>query len=203
MISMVNLNTTRERSSDALELRAYLQQLVGQPLLFIRFSYGDELTLHFGQPLKYKSSKLANLSRGSYIIGARASFWLLRTHVPAAVVIGTSSASRLWSKHKSLTPEDVEESDFLRPGTRIVTADPFALTTGTRSPYGFGLSLLLEHGASLLVIPSRPSRRNHRRHRVADWEVFTPYDRYLAAGPGLFWSYRLSRTVDPKNAQQE
>jgi len=65
MISFVDLRATRERSADYLELRAYLQQLVGQPFLFLRFSYGDELTLHVGQPTQYRSSRLTHLARGS------------------------------------------------------------------------------------------------------------------------------------------
>jgi len=201
MISFVDLRATRERSSDYLELRAYLQQLVGQPFRFLRFSYGDELTLHVGQPTQYRSSRLAHLSRGSYVIGARASYWFLRTHVPPAIIVGDSRPLSYASKHrKPLTPEQVEKSELLRPGARIAGVDAITLGTGTRSAYGFGLSLSLEDSASLLVLPAPRLGRNRRQQLVADWEVFTPYERYLSVGPGLRWSYLSSRMATKAGA---
>lgn len=196
MISSVDLRGTRERSSNADELRAYLQQLVGQPFLWIRFSYGDELTLHFGQPRQYRSSRLARLTKGSYIIGARASSWFLRTNVPPTVIVGTSRPTSFTAKNlKPLTPEQTERSEFLTPGSRILAVDAINLGTGTGPAYGFGLSVLLEDSASLMVLPPATTKRNHGRQRVADWEVFTPYERYLAVGPRLCWSYLSSRTL--------
>ena len=201
MIASVDLRATREQSSNHLELRAYLQQLVGQPFLLIRFSYGDELTLHFGQPRQYRSSKLAHLTKGSYIIGARASSWFLRTDSPPTVVIGTARPASFASKHlRPLTYEQVEESVLLRAGARVVGVDAIMLGTGRRSAYGFGLSALLEDGASLLVLPPPIVKRNSRSGHVADWEIFTPYERYFSVGPGLRWSYLTSRASKEASA---
>jgi hypothetical protein len=201
MISGINLLATRERSSDRLELRAYLQQLVGQPLLFLRFSYGDELTLHFGHPTHYASSKLAHMTKGSYVIGARASFWYLRTHMPPAIIAGESRpVSQAPRYRKQLTPEQVERADILKKDVRIVGVDAIILGTVTRSAYGFGLSLLLEDDASLLILPARRRGQNSRQRPVSDWEVFTPYGRYLSVGPGLRWSYLSSRTAAEASA---
>ena len=73
MLATVDLRGVQTRSADSELLQAYLQQMVGQPFLHFRFSYGDELNLHLGQPRPYSSPKLAHLVKGSYVLGARAS----------------------------------------------------------------------------------------------------------------------------------
>src|SRR5687768_14011300 len=73
------------------ELRAHLLQLVGEPYLLARMSYGDELTLHFGSRREAKQRRLraAGVAYGSYILSARASAWLLKPgSLPAIVTFG-------------------------------------------------------------------------------------------------------------------
>jgi hypothetical protein len=201
LIAVVDFRAARRRSSDHCELRAYLQQLVGQPFLLIRFSYGDEFTLHLGQPREYRSSKLSHLTKGSYVIGARASSWFLKAHRPPSVIIGTAQPMSKAAKHlKPLKPELLEASKLLRLGARIVCVDAITLGTGRRSAYGFGLSVLFEDETSLLILPSPTPRQRQRSSQIADWEVFTPYDRYCRVGPGLHWSYLPSRASNDGNA---
>jgi hypothetical protein len=141
------------------------------------------------------------LTKGSYIVGARASSWFLRIHSPPTVVIGTARPMSFASKHlRPLTHDQVEGSELLRPGARVVCVDAIMLGTGRGSAYGFGLSALLEDGASLLILPSPILKRNPRSDHVADWEVFTPYERYFSVGPGLRWSYLTSRASNEASA---
>ncbi len=204
MISRIDLRATLQRSSDRAELQTYLQQLVGQPFLFLQFSYGDELTLHFGrlgQSSSTSSSSLARLSKGSYIIGARASSWFVTAQMsPYLLVARSQPASRAQKHFTQVTPEQLEASEFLRPGKRIVAVNTSTLGTRTRSAYAFGLSVLLEDDAALSILPSATSKRHHRKHEVADWEIFTPYERYFAVGPGARWSYLPSRTASQTSA---
>ena len=58
-------------------LNGVLQSLFGLPFLFARRSYGDELKLHFGSERTYDHPKLEGLSRGSHVLGLRASRWRL------------------------------------------------------------------------------------------------------------------------------
>lgn len=196
MIASADLRATLERSSDHRPLRAYLQQLVGQPFLLLRFSYGDELTFHLGRPREYRSSKLAHLTKGEYIIGARTSSWFLKAGLTSTVIIGTARPIAVASKDLTpLTPEHVETTDLLRAGSRVICAEVIKVGTRARSAYGFGLLLLLEEGASLWIRPSPSLKRRTRPPEIADWEIFTPYDRYLSVGPGLHWSYMPSRST--------
>jgi len=100
---------------------------------------------------------------------------------------------------KLLTPEQVETSNALRVGARIVCTEAIKLET-RQSTYGFGFSVALEDGASLLIVPPLAPKKRARGKDVADWEVFTPHDRYLTVGPGLHWSYLPSRPVDEQGA---
>lgn len=196
MIASFDLRAVRKASSSHAALRACLQQLVGQPFLLLRFAYADEFTLHFGPARKYRSPKLAHLERGSYIIAARASSWFLNTRSPPAVIFGSEQALTLPARDRAeLTPETLERSGRLRRGARITAIDAIRLGT-RRLAYGFGLSLLLDDGSSLVIEPPPPNRASRTIRGIADWEVFTPHERYLRIGPGLQWSYLESRSPE-------
>jgi hypothetical protein len=200
VIASIDLRKTRRRSSDHVALRGYLQQLVGQPFLFVRFSYGDEIVLHFGQARPYPSPKLRHLTKGSYLIAARASSWFLTTQARPTVVVGSAEPVSLESKQlKLLTPEQLEKSKLLTAGARILVADAIQLRSGRRPAYGFGFSAVLEDGSSFLIRPplgpAAGSKTGGRSREVADWEVFTPHERYLRVGPGVQWSYLASRSA--------
>jgi hypothetical protein len=72
----------------------------------------------------------------------------LRTDSPPAVIIGTAAPTSVASKHlRRLTIEQVETSEFLRAGAKVVC---------------------------VLILPTPALKRKPRADRVADWEVFTP-----------------------------
>ncbi len=171
------------KSSDMGALMGHLAAFVGQPLLFFRFSYQEELTAHFGQALPYRHPKMANLKRGSYVLRTRASHWL------ASDAIGRSWASG----DRASLPE-------LPAGVRVNSVTPLAVVPALSavlpsfSEFRVGLYLQFEDGAQFYVqpafeeqpddVPSEPTEESD----VADWELFTP-DGYLRVGPGPNWSW--------------
>lgn len=56
---------------------ARVESLAGVPLLKATFAYGGELRLHFGEPVEYESAKLRGRTRGSWVLGLRATPWAL------------------------------------------------------------------------------------------------------------------------------
>lgn len=196
MLGMIDVHDVRENSDDLAALRAFLQQIVGEPFLHARFSYGDELMLHFGAPSKLRAAKLAHLSEGSYIVAARASSWYLKTTRGSAVTVTSNGlASSDQDGAKRLTTEQIEGRQLIEPGARIVSAT--ATAAGSESiATAFSCSLLLSDGSSLLIVPESDADNDFDdvTDDVADWEVFTPHERYLRVGPGRNWSYLPSRS---------
>lgn len=184
MLEMIDLRGERTKSSDPIQLQAYLQQLVGEPFLLLRFSYGDELALHFGKAREYDSPRMKHRVKGSHILGMRASKWLLKSSSPPVLVIG-SAENGATPGSLTLTKEQLEAADFIRPGSIVVAVAVRPMTNSIAA--GFGLSLLLSDGSAFLVTPEAI------QSDPADWELFTPYERFLKVGPGLEWSYLSTR----------
>lgn len=194
MLGTLDVRAVQENSTDIAVLRAYLQQLVGEPFLQARFSYGDELTLHFGEARRPQSKMLAHTTRGSYIVGARASSWCLKAvSGPMLFVAMSDSRATAPEGFKPLSAEQVEANQLLKPGTPIVAADVELRKSGEAA--AFTCSLVMSDGSSLLIVPETESPANAKEavDGIADWEVFTPHDRYLRVGPGAAWSYLPSR----------
>lgn len=186
----VTLNLAREQKQSAnVDLLAvYLQQLLGQPFQFLRFSYGDELTLHLGTLREPRGRSKSSKPKGSYIIGARASAWFLNAPGQALIYSSATGKAKKAQPLALISKEDIESSHLVRPGERIVAAVPY-LIRSARKPLGIGLTLVLSDGFSVSILPSMTSRAKSGRVAVADWEVFTPHNRYLRVGPGARWSY--------------
>jgi hypothetical protein len=193
MLGTIDLRSVQKDSSDLDLLQAYLQQLVGQPFLAIRFSYGDELAIHFGETRPYSSPKMKHLTKGAYILGARGSQWRLRSEAPPAIIVGSgddksASAANL----KPLSKADLESGAFFRPGTLVVHvhATPVTSVAGFSA---YALSLAMADGTSLFVSPVLAEPHELADEPLADWELFTPYERLLRVGPGLQWCYMPTR----------
>lgn len=195
MLGTLDLRSVQENSHDLACLRGYLQQLVGEPFLHVRFSYGDELTLHFGEPREPRSKKLSHLVQGSYVVAARASSWYIKTADGKTVAVATNgSQANVPSGFGPLTTGQVERNTLTQPGVRVVSADVTALRPAELA--GFTCSLVLSDGTSILIVPEigTTSHAKQATQDVADWEVFiAPHDRYLRVGPGPMWSYLPSR----------
>lgn len=197
MLQSIDLSGTERESSDHQLLRAYLQQLANQPFLHFRFLYGDELSLHFGSPRSYASKRLKHLCKGSYIIAARASQWFLRVAEPPSIIVGAPDNSATAGNIAPISKQPIKTGKFVKQGARIVMADPILCSAAHGSCSGFALAILLSDGSSLLVRPDIDEPMNESDD-IADWEVFTPYERCVQVGPGLRWAYVNTRTT-PSN----
>jgi len=65
-----------------------------------------------------------------------------------------------------------------------LAAGAVLFSSGPRARARFALTVLLSDGASLFVRPNLDEAIDEG-DQVADWEVFTPYERCLEVGPGL------------------
>ena len=210
MPKTIDLQAIQEVSSDPVLLDSYLQQLIGQPFLAFRFSYGDELALHFGAPGEYSSPKLRHLRKGSFILGTRASRWYLVSTEPPTLVIGSSSDDDVfWSemrgdfkKDKTIpanhAPEwmptyQLEKVRILEPGIRVVVVETFPLRRPEEQSCRYGIGMTFSNGTRIVVIPDERVAGDAGDENIADWELFTPFDRLLKVGPRDKWAYLPSR----------
>src|SRR5215212_3270857 len=133
MLGTVDFSAIEQESADPFLLEVYLQQLVGQPFLHFHFSYGDELSVHLGEPRAYSTPKLQHRVKGSYVLGTRASSWYLTTATPPNVVLGfQETPSRTTGAVKPLAAKDLERLNLIAPGSKVASAQV--------TP-GFGISL--------------------------------------------------------------
>lgn len=195
MIEMVDLKDIRSDSADRSDLQMLLKQLVGQPFLFFKVSYGEELKLNLGETRHYNRPAMKGRLRGSYSIGARASGWYI--HSASRAVVLNSDGLPLENARdtpKKVNIREIESGDYITPGSIVSSAKAHEIGAG------FALAMNFSDGSNVLVTPfaSLDEAQDEGGIEIADWEVFTPHERYLRVGPGLRWSYleSSSKTVD-------
>jgi hypothetical protein len=186
---LIDLRHARKSSGEDLPgLTGFLSQLIGEPFRFARVSYGDELTLHFGDLRPARSPRLGHLPYGSYILGLRGSPWVLKSgQEPVIVADGMSPGPLPAEPGKPLSKEDFEAGSFIEPGSRLLVASPFVV----KSADGLGLQLRMSDGSTLLILPTPPApdeAEDEGLPDLADWELLTPRG-LLSAGPNLGWSF--------------
>jgi hypothetical protein len=186
MVSAVDLCAVRELAgNDAPGLWGYLQQLLGEPFLFFRPSYADELTLHLGTPREAASPKLKQRVRGSYVLTLRGSIWTLVSVEEKFLAFSGPPAEVSPAHMKPLELRELEKSSPVKPGSQVVWATPYVDECG-----GYGLSLGFSDQSRLLIRPSpADSDAGDDLPEIADWELFTPHQRFLRVGPGAQWAY--------------
>jgi hypothetical protein len=171
-------------------LLAYLAQLVGEPFRFARVSYGDELTLHFGDLRPARSPKLKDRLYGAYILGVRGSSWILKSGSDSEPLVLTAGLTLDALPPEFGTPlrnEEVESRQFIEPESRVSAATPFVV----KPVNGFGLQLRMSDGSTLLVLPTvqEPDEpEDAGLPKLADWELLSPRG-LLRADPGPEWSF--------------
>jgi hypothetical protein len=193
--TLIDLSQEHEHSSDDLPgLHAHLAQLIGEPFRFVRFSYGDELTLHFGDLEPARHPKLKGKLYGAFMLGLRASPWILKSGSEPLVVNGGALLDS--SKAELGTPLDkreLESRKIIEPGSLVLTAAPFFV----QPVDGFGLQLRFADGSLLSVVPAMPEPdepEDEGLPELADWELFTPRG-LLSVGPGRRWSLERKRVA--------
>ena len=173
---------------------AHFAQLIGEPFRFVRVSYGDELTAHFGDLRPARSPKLKGKFYGSYILGVRCSSWILKSG-SAPLIISAGIAAKQGAKTfgEPLSKEGLETGRFVEPGSRVIEASPFIV----KPVEGFGLQLRMSDGSTLLVLPTseeadsdegEDANEEENLPALPDWELTTPRG-LLKAGPDLKWSF--------------
>lgn len=178
-------------SDDITHLYARLAQLVGEPFQFARVSYGDELTLHFGDLKPAHSPKLKAKLYGAYILGLRGSSWVLKSGTEPVVVDGGALLDLATSALGTpLRKEELESRPMIELGSRVLSASPFIV----KPIDGLGLQLRFSDGSTLSVLPTLPEPDDlgdEGLPELADWELLSP-NGLLSAGPGLEWSFEPS-----------
>ena len=200
--NLIDLRQARKPSPDDLSgLYAYLAQLIGEPFRFARVSYGDELTLHFGDLRPARSPKLKHKSYGTYILGLRGSAWVLKSgSEPVIVTDGVVFSPPPPSIGTPLNKEDLEAGTFIEPESRVLLATPFLVKPVDR----IGLQLRMTDGSSLLVVPTaqEPDEpEDEELPELADWELSSPRG-LLQAGPGHGWSFKPSVNASPEQKDE-
>lgn len=189
MVATVDLRGTREpASNDIAGLWTYLQQLVGHSFLYFRQSYGDELTLHLGTPRESASPKLRRRIRGSYVLTFRGSVWSLLSETHSELTFTDPCLKPETSHARQLDLAELEKTLPIEPGTPVELARPFR----SEATGGFGLLLVFADQSRLMIRPSPfldADSNADELKEIADWELFTPYGRYLRVGPGPTWAY--------------
>jgi hypothetical protein len=198
MIALVDLKEERFECTDLPDLAALVKQLLGRPFQFFRISYGDELRLHLGDLRAYSNPKLQGMVRGTYIVSARTSSWVVSS-VPRSVLLLSDDLLRndpdLKARGKRVDIKSIEETGFILPGSVVEHAD------AARSPFGFMLRLGFSDSSTVQIAPVPASGELPEENAVedlqekggdveiSDWELLTPHQRILRVGPGPRWCY--------------
>ncbi|HBI43338.1 MAG TPA: hypothetical protein DDY78_10850 [Planctomycetales bacterium] len=192
MSIVIDLKSEVKQSADLHLLEGILGALLGQRCLKVELSYGEELMVHLGDPVPCSSPELADETKGSWILGARASRWTLLLHDPPVLIAsnGQPFADAESAGHQETLPLEVEKRAEPLIGCNIVTAKAKCIFPEIPGCGGIALLLEFNDGSHLTVLPD--DEADDDETPLADWELFTPYDMYLACGPGPVWSYARS-----------
>jgi hypothetical protein len=201
MISAFNLRDIQEPvEGDLGALNLYLQQIVGQPFLFFRESYGHELTIHLGHPKERKSPRLQNRVRGSYVLTVRGSLWTMVAAEKGVLILSDPPKELNGAALKELSFDELQQTPLISPETNVVWATAFDdLSGGIALALGFS-----DHGRFIIrpapQYPDEVGSEDGELPEIADWEIYTPIDRYLRVGPGQKWAYLPSTSKDSNRA---
>ena len=187
---LIDMLQLRNASPDNLsDLQACLTQLVGESFRFARVSYGDELTLHFGDLRPARSPKLRNKPYGAYILGVRGSPWVVKSgSEPLVLAAGINGENLPSGLGKPIRKEELEANPLIPPESRVLMVTPFFV----KPVNGFGLQLRFSDGSTLLILPTLAESESDEASleiALADWELSSPQG-LLSAGPGLNWSFK-------------
>ena len=200
MIALIDLKEIQFDRTDLAHLQSLLTQLVGQPFQFFRVFYGDELRLHLGALQSDSNPKMRSRMKGSYILGARASAWIVFSAPRRVLATSGDVDIRQPDIHdpKWMDIKSIETGGFITPDSIV----EFARVD--RSGHAFSLRLGFSDDSTIFIRPTPVSYESvaegetrsddlaemeAAETEIADWELLTPHQRILKVGPGLRWSY--------------
>ena len=184
----------------------HLLRLVGEPFLFLRRSYGDELVLHFGErilgPARVTKHGEFRYEHGTYGLHLRGSAWVLKGGRIPDVFGGGRVADLKSLLGEPMQPADVVAHAPVTPGARVTGVTPF--TVGDPG-VSIAVRVDLSDGSALVVLPTteediEPEPEGTTLHELADWEVRTPQGT-LQVGPGLKWHFAAPASAPPPDAK--
>ena len=191
MTTLIDLRQARKVSNSAslAGLRDGFAQLVGEPFRFARVSYGEELTLHFGDLRPARSPKLQDHLYGACILGVRGSSWILKSGSEPLMLTTEIHHSHMADLLGApIRNHELEANPLIQPESRVLSAMPFAVKPAN----GIGLQLKFSDGSTLIILPT-PSEIDESDGdslpELADWELISPRG-LLSAGPGQQWSFQ-------------
>lgn len=153
------------------EAESWVSQLAGKRLLRASFSYGGELRLHFGTSIPYRKPGLAGRTRGEWVLGLRATPWVLAAN--GAIL----SRSHDEQQHALRQFEDL-------------AGKPLAETRLRHSDAAVTLRFADDSWFMALTEPRRRAAKS-----LSLWELLTPEDVFVVAHPDR------SLTVDACSAR--
>jgi hypothetical protein len=159
-----NLAQTITNVADLDELYEIALQMVGQVCWRAKFSYGDELILHFGERIPCTYPLMAGKDEGSWILGTRGTFWTLK--YPGGNV--TTSEADLEILKQRVKPIEGSTLTFLE-----INYPTLALV------------LKFSNGCQFEILPSS----GDDEYNMPYWELFTPEHTVLQVGPKSSWNY--------------
>ncbi|WP_439623532.1 hypothetical protein [Gemmata sp.] len=193
------MSTATEPSPTA-AFGSHLLQLVGEPFLFLRRSYGDELVLHFGErmlgPVRRTKHGEFRYEHGTHSLRLRGSFWVVKAG--DAVFASATPDEIVKSLGEPSRRGDVANELSISVGARVTAVIPFPVDRA--AVQGIGVKVDLSDGSSVVVIPTpeeppEPAPEGTTLYEIADWELHTPRGA-LQVGPGRKWHF-AARTHPP------
>ena len=169
---MADAKTVKAKSTDLGKLNPIIHGLIGRKCWKLAFTYGGELTLHFGRQISYNHPVMSGKKTGQWRLGTRAT--------ACAVFSPQGSIS---SKERA-TEEVLEEKLKVLEGrkvTKINVSVPDNILT-----IAFGNDHLFQ------VIPTISDAKD----TMSYWELFMPNHTVVTFGPGNSWSCRRSDVAD-------
>lgn len=164
---MPRTKAANRRSSDLALLCSTVAGLFGKKCWNVAFTYGGELTLHFGRHVPYGVSQMAGKSKGEWMLGTRGTAWRLFT--PSGVISSDSGSEEcLEGQAKVLEGRKVTNLSVTVPDNVLTLA--------------FGTDHLF------LIIPAATDDK----HDLPYWELFMPAHQLVAFGPGSRWAISRS-----------
>ena len=152
MIELLDFQNINNLSGSLGEFRALLRQLLGQPFLFFRISYGDELTVHLGESREYPHPKMRRRRKGSHVLGARASAWYFRPSSQPIMFAGVEDPkSDAPSVAQKVDIREIESRPLVEVGSVVSWVDVLP------SSEGFGLALVFSDRSTLIIVPGPDS----------------------------------------------
>lgn len=153
-------------ASDIRQLHAVANRVVGETCWKVALSYGDELTLHFGEQIPYLQPSMAGKKKGAWILGTRGTAWQL-------------------DQSSDTTVTQDAEADILSLLKREVRRLEGNILQSLNIGYPvLSLSLNFNQGSQLTITPSI----RDDEFDLPYWELFTPNHQVLKVGPKTSWS---------------